>query len=119
MIQNFTDLIVWQQAHKLVLFVYDLVKKFPTEERYGLSDQLRRSAVSVTSNIAEGFARRTNDEKIHFYFISRGSLAELQSQLLIARDLGYISSQDYNNAENLIINSSKLLVGFTRSVTNR
>ncbi len=89
-IRSFTDLNAWQEGHKLVLLVYGAVKDFPGEERYGLSDQLRRAAVSITSNIAEGFSRQSSKEKLQFYFIAKGSNTELQNQLLIAKDINYL-----------------------------
>ncbi|MFA5358587.1 MAG: four helix bundle protein [Patescibacteria group bacterium] len=78
-IQSFYQLTTWQEAHKLLLLIYKATGNFPREERYSLVDQLRRAAVSVPSNIAEGFCRRTKLEKIHFYSIALGSLVEIQS----------------------------------------
>ena len=76
-IKSFTDLIAWQEAHKLALIVYKTTKKFPENEKFGLVSQMRRSAVSITSNIAEGFSRVSKKEKLQFYAIARGSLTEL------------------------------------------
>ena len=90
-IKSFTDLRVWQEGHKLVLLVYACSRQFPKEEIFGLSSQIRRAVISVTSNIAEGFGRRTKSEKIQFYYHANGSLLEVKNQLLIARDLKYIS----------------------------
>jgi len=73
-IEEFTDLIVWQEGHKLVLQIYKITKLFPKEETYSLTDQMRRAAVSVTSNIAEGFGRQGMKEKVQFYFLAKGSL---------------------------------------------
>ena len=73
-IKEFTDLIVWQKGHKLVLTVYLVTKKFPREELFGLSSQMRRAGVSITSNIAEGFGRKGFKEKIQFYYLAKGSL---------------------------------------------
>ena len=89
-IKSFTDLIVWQKGHQLVLLIYQMSKEFPKEETYCLIDQMRRAAISITSNIAEGFGRQTYKEKIQFYYLAQGSLTELKNQILIARDLGYI-----------------------------
>src|SRR3990167_241538 len=80
-IQVFTDLNVWREAHKLVLEIYKLTQKFPEGEKFGLTIQLRRAAISITSNIAEGFSRKTDKEKIQFYRMSLGSLMEVQNQL--------------------------------------
>ena len=96
-IQQFTDLIVWQKAHEVVLSVYQLTKKFPAEEVFGLSTQLRRAAVSMTSNIAEGFGRMSAKEKVHFYLFAYGSLLEIINQLIIAKDLKYLSEIELEN----------------------
>ncbi len=111
-IRAFTDLIVWQESHKLVLMIYSITKKFPKEEIFGITSQMRRSAVSITSNIAEGFARRSNKEKLQFYSVARGSLAELESQLLVARDISYLNIEDFNNIYRQIVNSHQLLNAF-------
>ena len=95
-IYAFTDLIVWQESHKLVLMIYTATKKLPREEIFGLTSQMRRSAVSITSNIAEGFSRFSYKEKIQFYFIAQGSLTELQNQMIISKDVGYLSAEDFN-----------------------
>jgi four helix bundle protein len=93
---NFTDMPVWQRAHKTVLDTYELTGQFPKQETFALGDQLRRAAVSITSNIAEGFGRRAAKDKNHFYVIAIGSLREVQNQLLIARDLKYITNDQSN-----------------------
>lgn len=111
-IYAFTDLIVWQESHKLVLMIYTITRKFPKEEIFGLTSQMRRSAVSITSNIAEGFARRSNKEKLQFYAIARGSLVELESQLLVARDVNYLPVGDFENIYRQIVNSHQLINAF-------
>ena len=88
-IVSFTDLIAWQKGHKLVLDIYKITEKFPQKETYSLIDQMRRAVVSITSNLAEGFGRQTYKDKIHFYYLSQGSLIELKNQLLIAKDIKY------------------------------
>jgi len=80
-IKTFKDLETWKQAHKLVLVIYKLTKTFPKEEKYSLTDQIRRAVVSISSNIAEGFARDSKKDKIRFYSIALGSLIEVQNQL--------------------------------------
>jgi len=94
-IKNFTDLNTWKEGHKLVLLIYKFTESFPKYEIYGLTNQIRRSAVSITSNIAEGFARKTTKDKCHFYSISEGFLKELQNQLLIAKDIKYLEDKNY------------------------
>lgn len=93
-IKEFTDLIVWQEGHRMVVDIYKVTKKFPKEETFSLIDQMRRSAVSVTSNIAEGFGRHTYKEKIQFYYQAQGSLTELKNQLFISRDVGYLKEEE-------------------------
>ena len=90
----FEKLEVYQVARKLVKDIYELQKSFPTEERYALGDQIRRSSTSITSNIAEGTGRNSLKEKIHFVEIAFGSMAESFSQLQNAQDLGYIQESD-------------------------
>ena len=93
MIERFEQLEVWQAAHKLVLEIYKNTQGFPTEEKYGLVSQMRRAAVSIPSNIAEGFKRRGRADKIHFYNIAQASLEELRYYLILCRDLGYRAEQ--------------------------
>ncbi len=90
---TFRDLIIWQKSKDLVKVVYSLTEAFPDEERYGLKSQMRRSAVSIPSNIAEGYGRRLKTDFIRFLRISSGSLCELQTQAEIARELGYIENE--------------------------
>lgn len=115
-IKSFADLIVWQKAHQLVLEIYKVTEGFPRSELFGLSNQMRRAAVSVTSNIAEGFARQSRKEKIHFYSISQGSLVELQDQLIISRDIKYIKDENFKIIIPQTIDVNKLLNGLIRSL---
>ena len=80
-IKSFTDLLVWQDGHKLVLDIYRVTENFPAKETYSLIDQMRRAASSTTSNIAKGFGRQTMKDKIHFYYLVQGSLTELKNQI--------------------------------------
>lgn len=95
-IRSFTDLFAWKEGHKLVLKIYNISENFPQKEVFGLTNQIRRAAVSITSNIAEGFSRLTTKDKCQFYAIAIGSLTELQNQLLVARDVGYITQEILN-----------------------
>ncbi len=113
-IKSFTDLRVWQESHKLAVQIYIFTKKFPKEETFSLVDQMRRAAVSVTSNIAEGFGRQTYKEKVQFYYIAQGSLTELKNQLLIARDIGYGEKNDFQSLAEQANFSHKLLIGLIR-----
>jgi four helix bundle protein len=94
-IKTFRDLNVWKEGHNLVLLIYKLTEKFPREEMFGLINQMRRCAVSITSNIAEGFSRQSYKEKINFYFIAQGSVTELQNQLIVSKDIKYISEKEF------------------------
>ena len=113
-IKSFTDLNAWKEAHGLVLDIYAITKKFPKEEMFGLTNQIRRAAVSITSNIAEGFSRHSYKEKFQFYSISLGSLTEVQSQLLIARDICYISKIEFDKIADRTIIVNKLINGLLK-----
>jgi len=118
-IENFTDLNAWKHSHDIVLRVYELTKTFPTDEKFGLSNQIRRASVSITSNIAEGFGRNTAKDKIQFYAIAKGSLLEIQSQLYIAKDLKYITAEKFSDLNNKIIIAIKLISGLINSAINK
>lgn len=118
-IHSFTDLIVWQKAHIFVLHIYKLTNSFPKEERYSLVDQLRRAAVSITSNISEGFYRRTSIDKSHFYYISLGSLAEIQNQLILSRDLEYINNNSFQKLGKESVEIHKLINGIIKSSSTK
>lgn len=117
-IKHFKDLNSWKEAHKLVLSIYKISKIFPEEERFGLVSQIRRASVSVTSNIAEGFGRNTQKDKLSFYTMAKSSLFEIESQLLIAKDLGYIKEKDFFEIENNINIVSKLISGLSKSASS-
>jgi four helix bundle protein len=89
-IKNFTELNAWKEAYELILLIYKFTDNFPQKETYALVSQMRRASVSVASNIAEGFSRRTRKEKIQFYSMAQGSLTELQNQIIISMGVGYL-----------------------------
>ena len=104
--RHFTEMPVWQEGHKVVLQVYELTSTFPEAEKYVLTSQMRRAAVSVTSNIAEAFGRQSSRDKARFYLNARGSCCEIQSQAHVARDLDYLTPADFaklNQSLNRII----------------
>ena len=109
---NYTELDVWRYSRELVKLVYTLTKSYPQEELYGLINQIRRCVVSVPSNIAEGVGRQSNKETIHFLFIAKGSLNEVETQLYLSFDLGYISEEELKNILEKVISNKKLLNGF-------
>jgi len=115
-IQHFTDLVVWQKAHQLVLAIYRETRSFPADEKFGLTSQIRRSATSISSNIAESFGRQTSLDKIQFYTIARGSNTELQDQLLTAQDLGYLTEAKCSELSTLAVTVNKLINGSIRSL---
>lgn len=117
-ITSFCDLVAWQTSHQFALMIYRLSKSFPRDETFALTSQMRRAAVSITSNIAEGFSRQTQPDKIHFYSMSLESLTELESQLEIAKDAGYIAGVDYDEANLLATDSHKLITGLIKSLRN-
>ena len=108
------DLDVWKLAINLVTDVYKKTKQFPSDEKFGLTNQIRRAAVSVPSNIAEGSARNSNKEYIQFLYISLGSITELETQFIIAQNLEYISQDDFDSLTIQIETISKLLMGLIR-----
>ena len=117
-IQFFTDLNAWKEGHVLVLEIYKITKEFPKDELFGIVNQMRRCAVSITSNIAEGFSRQSYKEKIQFYSISQGSLTELQNQLIISKDVEYISEEKYTEISDQSIKVQKILGGLIWSSKN-
>ena len=113
-IKSFTDLFAWQEGHKLVLTIYKETENFPNKEAFGLISQMRRCSISITSNIAEGFSRSTNKDKYQFYSMAQGSLTELQNQLLIARDIGYLTNNKFQEIANQTIIVNKLINGLKK-----
>lgn len=95
-IRHFTELVAWQKAHQLCIEIYKITASFPQTERFGLIVQIRRASVSITSNIAEGFGRRTQSDKNRFYDMAIGSLNEVQNQLFLSRDLCYLSTDMFS-----------------------
>ena len=110
-IGSFKDLNCWKESHVLILEIYKITANFPANEIFALTSQMRRASISVTSNIAEGFARQGYKEKLQFYYISRGSLVELENQILISKDIGYINLEKYNSIINQINLAHQLING--------
>jgi four helix bundle protein len=117
MIANrFEDLIFWQKSRALTKLIYLYTRKTGFSHDYGLRDQIQRSAVSIMSNIAEGFGRGGNNEFAQFLFVSKGSLAEVQSQLYVAIDLDYITASEFEKAYSLTEEISRLMNAFVKKV---
>lgn len=111
-IVSYLDLDVWQQARVLVKNIYQLTRKFPKEEQFGLTTQLRRAVISVPSNIAEGCGRNHFKDSIQFFFIARASLYEVETQIIVSTDLGFLSEQELETILNQVTRCKKLLNGF-------
>lgn len=115
---KFTDLVAWQEAHKLTLFIYEVTRSFPKSELYGLINQLRRAAVSIESCIAEGFSRYHYKDRLNFYYDARGSVGEVQSQFLDAKDLKFIKELEFQKIFNQAEKVGIILGGLIRSTEN-
>ena len=113
------DLRVWQQSMEMVTSIYLMTKTFPKEELFGLVAQMHRAAVSVLSNIAEGYARGTDREKLHFLRISSGSISEIETQLMLSLNLGYIGQETYDELSELITSIWKQLNSLISFLKNR
>jgi len=116
-INDYRDLVVWRKAMDLAAEVHLLSKAFPRDELYGLTSQVRRAAVSVPSNIAEGQARQSTAEFLNFLSIAHGSLAEVDTQLLLAQRFQYVSDETTSKAASLIIEVSKMLFSLRAKLT--
>ena len=113
--KTFEDLVVWQKAHQFALAVYRMTQGFPRSEVYGLTSQFRRAAVSIAANIAEGFRKRGNADKLRFLNIAQGSLEESRYYLILVRDLEY---GDVTEAKAILEETSKLLEAYSQAILN-
>ena len=117
-ISSYKDLLIWKKGIVIVVKVYQLTKAFPSEELYALTNQIKRASVSIPSNIAEGYGRNTDKSFSHFIDISRGSLNELETQLIIAKELGFIIDLKLYDEIMALIEESKMINAFSRSFKN-
>ena len=115
-IKHFSDLDAWKVNHQLVLDIYMITKKFPREELFSVTDQIRRAASSITANIAEGWGRFHYADRIRFYYQARGSNCEVQNFLMLSKDLRYISEAEYKNLQDLSTKGVQVINGLIRSV---
>ena len=113
-IREFTDLKCWQKGHWLAIKIYEATKLFPKSEQFGLTIQLRRATVSITSNIAEGFSRASFKDKSRFYSMALGSVTEVQNQLILARDLKYIHTDIFTELFNVSVEVNKIINGLIK-----
>ena len=117
-ISSFQSLIVWQKGHQLVLDIYKMTKGFPDDERFSLISQIRRSSLSITANIAEGYRKIGKKDKLRFFNISQGSLAETLNYIILSYDLGLISKPDYLQYENQIEEVNRQLNAYCSKILN-
>ncbi len=118
-ISSYKDLIVWQKSITLVTNVYVLTKSFPSEEKYGIVSQMNRAAVSVPSNIAEGWGRESSKSYLQFLKVSRGSLMEVETLLVIAKNLNFITEKEYKIISDNIEELAKILQGLIKSIKQK
>jgi four helix bundle protein len=118
-IRNFYDLDAWQKSHALVKAVYAATRDFPSDERYGMTSQMRRAVISVTANIAEGFARYHTKDKIRFYHHARGSVVEVQNFIILAKDFTYINLESARKLFHESREVEKLVNGLIRGLQSR
>jgi len=114
--RNWSDLVVWQESHDLVLLIYKMLRSFPKEEAYGLVSQIKRACVSIPTNIVEGHAKNSSKEFIRFLYISRGSLEEVKYLLLVSRDLEFLSKDEYSILEEKLNRIGYLLNNFINAI---
>ena len=110
MTYKFEDVVAWQKAHAFVLLVYKYTRQFPDDEKFGLTSQFRRAAVSIEANIAEGYKKLGKNDKLKFYNISQGSIEECRDYIILACDLEYITPEMFNNLYQAIEDASKFLL---------
>jgi len=119
MLKNFKELKVWQKAYQLSLEVYNITKNFPSEEKFGLTSQIRRASVSIPSNIAEGYGRRTTPDYIRSLYIAYGSNCELETQALLSGDLDYINKDAQNSLLEEISEVERMLKALIKSLESK
>lgn len=116
--KNFKKLMIWQKGFKIAINTYKITKNFPDEEKYGLTSQVNRSSISISSNIAEGSSRRSQKDYFRFIEIALGSCFELESQFLIASELGFGNKNDIGEILQEIDEEQKMLIGFMKKLGN-
>lgn len=115
-LKTFKDLFAWQKSYKLCLKIYAITKFFPRSEQYGLTSQIKRSAMSIPSNIAEGYTRHSTPDYLRFLYIAYSSLAEVETQLLLAKDLRYINNEAFNKTKDLQNEVQRIMCGLIKSL---
>ncbi len=115
---TFQNIYAWQKAHDFILLVYKTTKHFPEEERFGLTSQFRRAAISIGANIAEGYKKLSKADKLRFMNISEGSMAECMNYIILSKDLGYINDEEYLLLSSNIENAGRLLTAYCNGIIN-
>lgn len=119
MLRSYKDLLVWQKGYKLCLLIYKVSKIFPKDEQYILVPQARRAALSIPSNIAEGYGRKSTKEYIQSLYIAYGSLCELETQILLSNDLGYLDADKFKDIQGAIEEVERMLKALIRSLEGK
>jgi len=119
MLKNFKELKVWQKSYRLCLNLYDITKDFPSEEKYGLSSQMRRASISIPSNIADGYGRKTIPDYVRCLYIAYGSTCELETQILLSGDLNYLNEADLNILLEKTNEIDRMLMALIKSLENK
>ena len=115
---SFENIIAWQKAHNLVLLTYRVTRHFPEDEKFGLTSQFRRAAVSIEANIAEGYKKLSKADKLRFFNIAQGSLEECRDYHILSRDLGYLDSTEFEDLHQGIEETSKFLNSYCKAIVN-
>lgn len=118
MTYKFESVLAWQKAHQFVLLFYTITRDFPEDEKFGLTSQFRRAAISIEANIAEGYKKLSKADKLRFFNIAQGSLEECRDYILLSRDLGYITLDQFNNLHESIENTSVFLNSYCQGIIN-
>ena len=119
MLKNYKELNVWQKSYKLCLHIYKATKRFPKDEMYGLTSQIRRSAVFIPSNIAEGYGRKTTLEYVRFLYTAYGSICELETQTMLSGDLGYVEEGRLQKLKSEMGDVERMLKALIKSLENK
>ena len=118
MTYKFEGVVAWQKAHAFVLEVYRSTKDFPDDEKFGLTSQFRRAAISIEANIAEGYKKLSKNDKLRFFNISQGSIEECRDYIILSRDLGYVNEEQFMRLYYALESSSKLLMLYCEGIIN-
>ena len=115
---SFENIVAWKKAHQFTCLVYSITRDFPEDEKFGLTSQFRRAAVSIGANIAEGYKKLSKADKLRFFNISEGSLAECQNYIILSKDLNYISAEEYRFLHESAEEVGRLLTAYCNGILN-